>query len=201
MKKVFSVSLIIMLMFSMIGTTAMAAENIEHDYNSVKISTENIDEYIVAGICPTSKEEHTLDAEALTIDIEYLFEHSTNVTRSGSEYSGSFSSPKYSAGLAGYEYNINFEWEAAVDSDSNYYFKDFDIIDPHITTYYNYLILGLTWSYYSYDIIKNSYDVSNDGYSVTFFTNYRFTVIPKDGFITQTFTQNNTQTITLEELL
>lgn len=198
MKKLVSFLLSVSLAISMFTTTAIAAENDGSRY--ILEETED-DGYVVVGVSSATKESEEVDSQIISLDMEYLIAHSTNVTRSGSEYSGSYSSPKYSTGFLGYEYNINFEWEAEVDSDSNYYFKNYDIIEPYITTYANPLLLSIAWSSYGYDIIKNTYKVSNDGYSVTFYTNYKFSVIAHNTYNTQTLIQNNTKTILLEELL
>ena len=59
----------------------------------------------------------------------------------------------------------------------------------------------MTWSYYNYSFTKNTYGVATNGRPVTFETDYKFTVYEKDTAFDHTFTQENTKTIYIDDLL
>ena len=194
MKKVLSVLLSAVMLLSM-SVTAFAAE--------APNTEEFANEYVIDGIAPVTQIDGSIydDVLRLTIDIDDLIAHSTNVTRSGSSYSGSYESDKYDAGLPGYKYQISFDWKADVNSAGNYIFKDNSIQNPIITTHTNNFILATAWSYYNYSFTKNTYGVATNGRSVTFETDYKFTVYEKDTAFDHTFTQENTKTIYIDDLL
>ena len=177
----------------LLSINVMASEYDNSDDISVLVTME--DEYVAIERTPIT------NITDIQIDIEYLLANSSNIIRSGSELRGSYSSPKYDTGLPGYKYDVNFEWVAAVDSTSTYYFKDYEISEAYVTTYVNHLILVPIYEYYTYDIVRNEYEVSEDGYSVTFYTDYNFTVRHKGASFTEEFTEYNSVDITIEELL
>lgn len=199
MKKVLSILLSTIVMFSM-SVTAFAAEI---PNSIVSNADEFANEYVIDRVTPVTKIDGSIydNVSILTINIDDLIAHSTNVTRSGSSYSGSYESDKYDAGLPGYTYQISFDWKADVNSAGNYIFKDNSIQNPIITTHTNHFILAMTWGYYSYSFAKNTYGVATNGRSVTFETDYKFTVYEKDTAFDHTFTQENTKTIYIDELL
>lgn len=199
MKKVLSVLLSAVMLFSM-NVTAFAAEA---PNTNVPNTEEYANEYVIDGITPVTQIDGSIydNVSSLTIDIDDLISHSTNVTSSGSSYSGSYVSDKYDAGLPGYKYQISFDWKADVNSSGNYVFKDNSIQNPMIKTYANHFILTMTWGYYNYSLTKNTYGVATNGRSVTFETDYKFTVYERDTAFDHTFTQENTKTIYIEDLL
>lgn len=194
MKKKSSIMLSFVMLLSM-SVTAFAAE--------APKAEEFANKYVVDGIAPVTQIDGSIydNVLSLTIDIDDLIARSTNVTRSGSSYSGSYESDKYDAGLPGYKYQISFDWKADVNSAGNYVFKDNSIQNPLITTHTNHFILAMTWSYYNYSFTKNTYGVATNGRSVTFETDYKFTVYEKDTAFDHTFTQENTKTIYIDDLL
>ena len=133
----------------------------------------------------------------LTMDIDYIIVNSENVVTRGTSVSGSYKSSKYDAGCAGYKYRITFDWTATINSDGDYVFDK--ITNPLITTYENWFVLGMAWSYYNYDITRNIYYKSDGGKSLTFETTYDFTLYD-DYAIDWGFEKKNTKTIVLDSI-
>lgn len=201
MKKLFLMLFSFLLAFSMLATTAMAAEA-----PSVSTAYENIpiDVYVVDSVVPVSGiVENTYDNTVkAAISVDDLVSHSTNVVLRGSSYSGSYKSAKYSAGMPGYEYQISFDWIAEVNSSGDYIFKGRSIQNPMITTYTNHFLLATAWSYYNYSFAKNVWWVSSDGRTVSFQTDYSFTLYSKDvPMVDYSFTQENRRDISIDDLL
>lgn len=194
MKKIFCLIVSLAMLLAM-STTAFAA--------SCEKNTIDDDGYTVAGVTPATEIDGSIydNVAALTFDMDELLANSTNVTYSGSSYSGSYTSDKYEAGLPGYTYEISFDWVADVNSSGDYVFKDNAIQNALITTYTNHIILAITWGYYNYTFDKNTYGVASNGKSVTFETDYEFTVYEKGTAISHTFSQENTKTIYINDLL
>ncbi|MCR5293569.1 MAG: hypothetical protein K6E30_00125 [Lachnospiraceae bacterium] len=194
MKKLLCLIISISMLLTM-STTAFAASDLS--------PTTDADGYTVAGVAPVAKVDGSIYDNAITVsfDIDELLTHSTNVTRSGSSYSGSYTSAKYETGLPGYKYEISFDWVADVNSSGDYIFKNNAIQNPLITTYTNHVLLALTWSYYTYSFDKNTYGVATNGKSVTFETDYEFTVYEKETAISHNFVEENTKTIYINDLL
>lgn len=193
-RKIFCLVLSLAMLLTM-NTTAFAAS----------VADDGVDDegYTVADVALVTQVDGSLfdDTEIITLDIDELLSHSTNVTYSGSSYSGSYTSAKYDAGLLGYKYTISFDWVASVNSSGDYIFKDNTLLNAKITTHTNHLILAFTWSYYTYSLDRNVCIIASDGKSVTFETNYRFTVNEKETAISHTFVQENAKTIYLNNLL
>lgn len=161
------------------------------------------DGYGLVGIDPVTKADGTVSNNMvhITLDIDELLAHSTNVMRSSNSYSGSYTSAKYETGLPGYKYQISFDWVADVNASGDYVFRNNAIQNPLISTYKDKVLLAITWSYSTYSFAKNTYGVASNGKSVTFETDYEFTVYEKETAISHTFVQENTKIIYINDLL
>lgn len=133
-----------------------------------------------------------------SLEIDYIFSHSTNIQKSSNSYSGSFKSDKYNAGISGYKYQISFDWVAKI-SNGNYVFDK--ITNYTLTTYTNYLLLALAWEAYSYRVIKNTYSFSSDRAYVTCFANYVFDLRDKTLHSDYNIKEENTKSFYLDDLL
>lgn len=194
MKKLFSFVVSFAMLLSM-STTVFAASEEDVALDS--------DGYSVVGVAPVTQMDGAAydNTTLITLDIDELLAHSTNVTRSSSSYSGSYTSAKYETGLPGYKYQISFDWVADVNSSGDYVFRNNAIQNPLISTYKDKLLLAITWSYSTYSFAKNTYGVASNGKSVTFETDYKFTVYEKETAISHTLVQENTKTIYINDLL
>lgn len=136
-----------------------------------------------------------------TIQLDELLKNSIITKQSSNVVGGIYESRSYDAGLAGYTYQIEFEWEAEVNSSGDYVFKK--IINPKIVTTTNYIITGLTWGYSSYEITQNTYTISSNKKSVTFNTTYKFKFMLKDDITGKIheLTQSHSRSILLNDLL
>ena len=198
MKKVILSILSLLLVFNNCTTTILAVES---NYKMEDV-TEN-DKYVIDSISPMIEDTES-DTKIMKVDMDYIIANSTNVTQRGSEYCGSYVSPKYDTGFFGYKYQISFEWVAEVNEDGDYCFKtedDSDFISAYTTTYTNYAALGSLWSSYRYELTRNTNEVSKDRKSVTFYIDYKFVVTAHDTVIPQTYIKNNKKVVTMNELL
>ncbi len=146
------------------GTTVFAADN--NVTNSVK-NVQAISEIDKAVEVPSF-----INDNPTAMSIDDVLKHSTITVREATSMEGTYESDTYNAGLAGYTYQISFDWVAGTNSSGDYIFSQ--ITNANITTYKNYFIIGNTWGYSSYDISENTYSISSSKKSVTFTTTYDF---------------------------
>ena len=134
MKKICSLILSLLMVFSAFTTVAMAKET---TIGNARPKAELLEEYKVAETFPATRDNDDAydNVSSETIDIDNLIAHSINVKRSGSSYSGSYISDEYDAGLPGYTYQIKFDWKAKVNSVGDYIFENNDIQNARITTH------------------------------------------------------------------
>ncbi len=199
MKKIITILLVMLMALTVLPVSAFAAEpDVCVDTTDNNLSVYENEEYVVSyddTACEIISNGYSGDVT--TMDIDYIILNSTNVISRGTSVSGSYTSSKYDAGLAGYKYRISFDWTAKVNSEGDYIFDK--ISNPKITTYENWFLLGFTWSYYNYSITRNVYYKSNGGKSLTFETNYSFVVYDDYGF-DYNFSQENVKVVTLDSI-
>jgi len=185
-KRILTFLLALVMMLAM-STTALAADNTSNqEVLDIDMSVE----------VPASSQN-----ARSTIQLHDLLENSIITSISSSVVAGTYVSDDYDAGLAGYTYQIEFDWEAEVNSSGDYIFKR--ITNANVTTTTNYIIIGLTWAYSSYDLTQNTYTISSNKKNVTFNTTYLFEFMIKDD-ITGTiheFEQSHSKRIILNDLL
>lgn len=194
MKKLISIVLTLLVVMSLFSTNAFAAED---------TGSADSDGYVVVGVEDVVFSDNLSDENNINLPItfEELIEASSNVTYSNSSYTGSYKSDKYDAGLVGFKYQISFDWEATTNS-GDYIFKS--ISNAKITTYTNYLLLSLSWGddTVTYSLTKNTFEYSSNKRSVTFYTNYKFTVYDSDDPPSSyDYYKSNQKTINLDNLL
>lgn len=165
MKRLFSSSISMLLMLSILMTSATAANIKPSNTDTLK------NEYILVGVDDIELEPN--NQFDYSIPLEELIENSVNIRATENSYTGTYKSDKLDAGLTGYKYQISFDWVATLNS-GDYVFKS--ISNKKIKTYANYLILALTWSTHDYEITKSTYSYSASKKTVTFYTNYTFIV-------------------------
>ncbi|MFV0343803.1 MAG: hypothetical protein ACK5JH_13095 [Anaerocolumna sp.] len=185
-KRMLTLLLALVMMLAM-STTALAADN---------TSNQQVTDVDMSVEVPESSQ----NARG-TIQLDDLLENSVITSKSSSVVAGTYVSDDYGAGLAGYTFQIEFDWEAEVNSSGDYIFKR--ITNANIETTTNYIIIGLTWAYSSYDITENTYTISSNKKSVTFNTTYLFEFMIKDD-ITGTIhelEQSHSNRIVLNDLL
>jgi len=191
LKKFMSV-LLVVCMLSLMALNTFASDIETHNIYS------DMEEQYSIDVAYASREYGKTGTSEI-IDVDYIIARSTNVVARGNEKQGDYTSAKHDAGLPGYSYKISFSWVANVDSQNNYYFVE--IIDPQVTTYTNNAELSFAWDYYTYDLIRNTYDISDNGYYIEFYTDYEFSVADYDTSFNRTFTQTNTKRIYLENIM
>lgn len=195
-KKIISCVLLVSIVLSM---NIISAYSYEYDDSSL-YTFESVDCYDFSDLFEQDDDIFSEKSiNSIESNIDYILSHSTNVTRSGSEYWGDFTSDKYSAGILGYKYRIYFEWKLGTNSAGDYYFSE--IKNVKVTTYTNHLILALSWGYYDYRITHFSHTLSSDKKSVTFNLNYEVSLSEKDSDYIFTRTLVNKQTYTAQEVI
>lgn len=159
-----------------------------------------IDREVIVNSESVVEENTCFSNELAGVEIDELLLNSTNVTRSGSTIVGSYRSNEFDAGFPGFTYDISFDWEFEV-VDGEYVFKDNNISNAYVTTYIDWYQVEMAFQNYSYTLVKNTYSVASDGKSVTFYTNYEFELQDIYSLSMHTFSQDNTQTITISDLI
>lgn len=193
---------VLMILFSF-SCTAYAKEpeniqsNIQNDIESLDID----ENYVVSSVVEGFEEKENINVfqNALNIDIDEIISSSTNVKKlSNSDYTGSFTSDKYDAGLKGYKYQIKFDWTTGVES-GDYVFRN--ISHYQVVTYTNYLVLALTWEEYSYRVTKASWTYNSGRNGIRCTANYAFTVRDKTSHNLSTIYKDNNKLFSLNSLL
>lgn len=196
----FICSLMVLLSF----TCTAYAEESKYIESNTKNAIEVLDtdeNYVITSIVEGFEEKGDINVShhAFSMDINDIISKSTNIKKlSNSDYSGSFTSDKYDAGLPGYKFQIKFDWTTGTES-GNYVFRQ--ISNYKVVTYTNYLILAFTWEEYSYRVTKASWSYNSGRNAIWCTANYTFTVRDKVSHNVSTICKDNKKLFSLNSLL
>lgn len=203
MKKIISVLISIICVVSIFTTSIYTA--FAQDHNA-EITQEDIDKididenYHLVGVDYVYDESLEVMGKSNSSSTTFadVIAHSANVQKAAGSYSGSFTSDKFKTEIPGYKYQIKFDWTAGVES-GNYVFSK--VSNYRIETYANYLLLGLTWEYYSYRIAEKRYSFNNSRRIINCYVTYVFTLRDKISSVNTTTYDENFQSFSLDSLL
>lgn len=112
-----------------------------------------------------------------SISFDDILEGSTNVTRTGNLFAGTYRSSKMETGLASYMFDYTIDWEAGLGNDGDYHFTNESNLT--VTTYLDHTIYGLLYSYANYDITTLTASFQNNNKDLKIDIGFDFEFITK----------------------